>query len=70
MLGSLCNLQTVNLETEIKTLYYGLLKLKYSPSIYLKHEKDKKICIFKQQPQNSHEQDILPNSLRPMGRMP
>ena len=40
MLGSLCNLQTVNLETEIKTLYYGLLKLKYSPSIYLKHEKD------------------------------
>ena len=30
----LCN-QTVNLETDVKTLYYNLLKLKYSPSIYL-----------------------------------
>ena len=35
----LCN-QTVNLETDAKTLYYSLLKLKYSPSIYLKHKKD------------------------------
>ena len=33
----LCN-QTVNLETDAKTLYYSLLKLKYSPSICLKHK--------------------------------
>ena len=43
MLGSLCN-QTVtgNLKSGAKTLYlyYGLLKLKCSPSIYLKHKKD------------------------------
>ena len=26
--------QTVNLETDAKTLHYSLLKLKYSPSIY------------------------------------
>ena len=32
MLGPLCN-QTVNLKTESKTLYYSILKLKYSPSI-------------------------------------
>ena len=38
MLGSLYN-QTVNRETDAKTLYYGLQKLKYSP-IYLKHKKD------------------------------
>ena len=37
MLGPLCN-QTVNLKTDSKTLYYSLLKLKYSPSI-LKHNK-------------------------------
>ena len=37
MLGPLCN-QTVNLKTDFKTLYYSLLKLKYSPSI-LKHNK-------------------------------
>ena len=39
MLGPLCN-QTVNLETETNTLYYSLLKLKYSPAIYLKHKED------------------------------
>ena len=40
MLGpNLCN-QTVNLDIDAKTLYYSLLKLKYSPSIYLKHKKD------------------------------
>ena len=33
----LCN-QTVNLKTDSKTLYYSLLKFKYSPSI-LKHNK-------------------------------
>ena len=31
MLGPLCN-QTVNLKTHSKPLYYGILKLKYSPS--------------------------------------
>ena len=39
MLGPLCN-QTVNLETDAKTLYFSLLKLKCSPFIYLKHKKD------------------------------
>ena len=39
MLEPLCN-QTVNLETDAKTLYYSLLKLKYSSSIYSKHKKD------------------------------
>ena len=32
ILGPLCN-QTVNLKTDSKTLYYSILKLKYSPSI-------------------------------------
>ena len=32
MLGPLRN-QTVNLKTDSKTLYYSILKLKYSPSI-------------------------------------
>ena len=38
MLGPLCN-QTVNLETDAKTLYYSLRKLNYSPSIYFKGKK-------------------------------
>ena len=40
MLGHLCN-QTVNLETDVKTLYYmySLLKLKYSTSIIFKAQK-------------------------------
>ena len=33
VLGPLCN-QTVNLETDAKTLHYSLPKLKYSPSLY------------------------------------
>ena len=33
--------QTVNLETDTKTLNYSLLKSKYSPSIYLKLKKTK-----------------------------
>ena len=33
--------QTVNLETDTKTLNYSLLKSKYGPSIYLKHKKTK-----------------------------
>ena len=37
MLGPLCN-QTVNLNTDSKTLYYSILKLKYSLSV-LKHNK-------------------------------
>ena len=36
-LGPSCS-QTVNLKTDLKTLYYSVLKLKYSPSI-LKHNK-------------------------------
>ena len=60
--GSLCN-HTVNLKTDFKTLSYSLLKLKYTPSI-VKHNKGKKeICVIKQQPQEqpqkSHEEDIL-----------
>ena len=51
MLGCLCN-QTLNLETDAKTLYYmySLLKLKYSTSVYIfKAQKrlQKLICIFK-----------------------
>ena len=38
MLGPLCN-RTVNLKTDSKTLYYSILKLKYSPTV-LKHNKD------------------------------
>ena len=34
MLGCLCN------QTDTKTLYYGLLKLKYYGPIRLKHQKD------------------------------
>ena len=41
---SVCD-QTVNLEIDAKTLYHSLLKLKYSPSIYLEHKKTK-INIF------------------------
>ena len=37
MLGPLCN-QTVNLKTDSKTLYYSILKLKYSPSILKQNE--------------------------------
>ena len=37
MLGSFCH-QAVNLRTDFKTLYFSILKLKYSPSI-LKYNK-------------------------------
>ena len=36
---SSCN-KSVNLENDAKTLFYSLLKLKYSPSKYLEHKKD------------------------------
>ena len=60
ILGPLCN-ETVNVETDAKTLNYNSLKLNYSLSIYLKHKKD---CIFKQQPQKTHKQDILLKNLQ------
>ena len=64
-LNSVCT-QTNKLETDANTLYYSLLKLKSSPSAYSKHKKEsnKYIYIFKQQPQKSHEQDILPKNLQ------
>ena len=40
------------------TLQFTEIKM-YSPSIYLKHKKDTQICIFKQQPQKLHGQDII-----------
>ena len=51
MLGCLCN-QTLNLETDAKTLYYmySLLKLKHSTLVYIfKAQKrlQNLICIFK-----------------------
>ena len=59
MLWLLCK-QTINLEADAKTLFYSLLKLKCIVRLwYLKHKKDKQICIFKQQPQKSHGQDIM-----------
>ena len=42
MLGPLGK-QTVILETDAKTLYYSLLKLKYGPSIYISSTKKSKI---------------------------
>ena len=58
MLAPLCN-RIVNLETDAKTLYHSLLKLKYSP-IYLKHKKD----LNKYASQKSHEQDLPPKNLQ------
>ena len=55
-----CN-QTDNLETDSKTIYYRLLKLKMQSFYIFKAQKRlKQICIFKQQPQKSHGMDILP----------
>ena len=47
MLGPLCN-QTVNLKTDSNTLYYGIPKLKYGPSIL--QQRLKETYIVKQQP--------------------
>ena len=50
MLWPLCN-QTINLKTDSRTLYYSIVKLKYSPSIYFKvQQRLKEICIVKQKP--------------------
>ena len=49
--------QTVNLETDAKTLYYSF-KLVVQSFYIFKAKKLKQICIFEQQPQKSHEQDI------------
>ena len=58
MLGPLCN-QTVNLETDAKTLHYSLLKLKFSPLIYLKHKKENQI---KQRSQKSRHKNSAKKS--------
>ena len=70
MLGCLCN-QTLNLETDAKTLYYmySLLKLKCSTSVYIfKAQKrlQKLICIFKHPTATviTDKQDILPKNLQ------
>ena len=53
MLGLLCN-ETVNLKTDSKTLYYSILKLKYSPSI-LKHNNGlKKYASLNKSHNNCH----------------
>ena len=45
MLRPLCN-QTVNLKTDSKTLYYSILKLKYSESFYFKaQQRPNERCI-------------------------
>ena len=59
VLGSLSN-QTVNQQTDAKTLHYSLLKLKYSPYLYTKKTKKNS------HPQKSHEQDILPKIFKPI----
>ena len=53
MLQPLCN-HTVNPKTDSKTLYYSILKLKYSPSI-LKHNKgEKKYALLNNSHNNCH----------------
>ena len=56
MLGLLCN-QTVNLKTDSKTLYYSILKLKYSPPIKKKHNKQgkNKYASFNNSNNNFHK---------------
>ena len=50
MLWPLCNQTYVgNLKTYSKTLYYSILKLKYS-SYFRAEQRLKEICIVKQQP--------------------
>ena len=54
---------TVNLETDTKTVYYSLLKLIHSPSIYLKHKNDLSKYVYASLNNKDH-------SLHPMGHMP
>ena len=80
MLQPLCN-HTVNPKTDSKTLYYSILKLKYSPSI-LKHNKgEKKYALLNNSHNNCHRNytnqillihmlRLINWSLRPTGRMP
>ena len=42
--------QTVDLKTDSKILYYSILKLKYTPSIFKAQQRLKEGCIVKQQP--------------------
>ena len=57
MLGPSSN-QTVNMETDAKNRYYSFLKLKKKSFYKCKEKKRlKEICIFKQQPQKSLEQN-------------
>ena len=77
MLGPLCN-QTVNLETEAKTLYHSLLKLKYNPSIDLKHKKEENKYASLSNSHRNHMNGLFSQkifklidcSLCLMGRMP
>ena len=80
MLLPLCN-HAVNPKTDSKTLYYSILKLKYSPSI-LKHNKGEKKCVLLSKSHSNchrnytnwilliHMFRSINWSLRPTGRMP
>ena len=74
----LCN-QTVNLKADSKTLYYSILKLKYSESFYFKaQQRLNERCIVKHNNSNCHSTCVITQteyfrsinwSLCPMGRM-
>ena len=81
MLRPLCS-QTVNLNTDSKTLYYSILKLKYRPSI-IKHNKGLKKCALLNNSHNNchrnytngiflqiHMFRSIDQSLHPTGCMP
>ena len=53
MHGPLCN-QTDNLKTDSKTLYYSMLKLKYSPSIFKHNKGYKKYALLNNSHNNCH----------------
>ena len=58
MLWPLCN-KTVNLNTDSKTLYYSILTLKYSPSIF-KHNKGwKKYALLNKGHNNCHRNYMI-----------
>jgi len=79
LLGPLCN-QSVNLETDAKTLYYSLLKLKYNQDFYitvsLKRKKDSsKYASLNSRWNHKHRTfyhkifKSIDHSLHPMGHM-